>query len=230
MTIAPEAPVATDQPPAPARKRWWVLIAAVVTLLAVGAAFGVLLTRSRVGSPPVANAVDVGFAQDMRVHHEQAVLMAGIARDRTTDPSVNTLAFDIEGGQKGQIGMMTAWLISWGQPEQSADGRHMAWMTDSAHGHGDDASGRATMPGMATEAELEKLKSLSGKELDVYFLQLMLRHHQGGLGMAQYAEKFAAIDYLRNVATKIIQAQGHESSVITDMLTERGALPLRPPN
>lgn len=230
MTIAPEAPVETDQRPAPAGRRWWVLIAAVVTLLAVGAAFGVLLTRSRVGSPSVANAVDVGFAQDMRVHHAQAVLMAGIARDRTTNPSVHTLAFDIEGGQKGQIGMMTAWLNGWGQPEQSADGRHMAWMTEIGHGHTGTTDGRATMPGMATEAELARLKSLSGKELDVFFLQLMLRHHQGGLSMAQYAEKFAAIDYLRNIAAKIIQAQGHESSVMTDMLTERGAVPLPPPN
>ena len=49
----------------------------------------------------------------------------------------------------------------------------------------------AVMPGMATEAELAQLRSLSGTAFDVMFLQLMIRHHQGGLEMAQYGQQHA---------------------------------------
>ena len=40
---------------------------------------------------------------------------------------------------------------------------------------------------MATDAELAKMRTLTGRALDIDFLQLMLRHHQGGSAMAQYA-------------------------------------------
>ena len=54
--------------------------------------------------------MEVGFAQDMSVHHRQAALMAGIARERSTDPAVRSLAFDIETSQLEQIGRMQGWL------------------------------------------------------------------------------------------------------------------------
>ena len=47
------------------------------------------------------------------------------------------------------------------------------------------------MPGMATEDELANLRALSGTAFDVEFLRLMIRHHQGGLDMAQYAAEHA---------------------------------------
>ena len=37
------------------------------------------------------------------------------------------------------------------------------------------------MPGMATDAEMTKLRSLHGADADTFFIQLMLRHHEGGL-------------------------------------------------
>ena len=46
-------------------------------------------------SSPTADSVDVGFAQDMSVHHQQAVQMASWERDHTTDPALKQLAFDI---------------------------------------------------------------------------------------------------------------------------------------
>ena len=49
------------------------------------------------------------------------------------------------------------------------------------------------MPGMATEEELAGLRSLSGTAFDVEFLRLMIRHHQGGREMAEYAAKHAAV-------------------------------------
>ena len=85
------------------------------------------------------------------------------------------------------------------------------------------------MPGMATTSEIEKLRSLTGAESDTYFLQLMIRHHQGGAPMMQYAADHATNAVVRNFAGKMAQSQAAEISVMTQMLAERGAQPLPAP-
>lgn len=94
----------------------------------------------------------------------------------------------------------------------------------------DMPGGMGTMPGMASPDEITRLRSLTGRELDVYFLQLMLRHHQGGLPMARHAEQHAATAEVRVFAEKVVRAQTNDNTAMTDMLTERGAHPLPPPS
>jgi uncharacterized protein (DUF305 family) len=55
-----------------------IAVLAVVGLLMLGAAVGLLigLPGSSTSSVPGAGSVDVGFAQDMSEHHQQAVQMA----------------------------------------------------------------------------------------------------------------------------------------------------------
>ena len=85
------------------------------------------------------------------------------------------------------------------------------------------------MPGMATTDEIDKLKGLTGTASDIYFLQLMVRHHQGGLPMMQYAAEHGTDPVVRNFADKMAQTQQSEISVMTQMLTQRGAEPLPAP-
>ena len=40
------------------------------------------------------------------------------------------------------------------------------------------------MPGMATEAQLKKLRAAKGKAFDELFLTLMITHHEGAITMA----------------------------------------------
>ena len=82
---------------------------------------------------------------------------------------------------------------------------------------------------MATEEELANLRSLSGPAFDVQFLRLMIRHHQGGTGMAQYAAQHATVTVVRQLADAIAQAQAAETTVMVDMLTARGGTPLPAP-
>ncbi|RLK61385.1 DUF305 domain-containing protein [Actinokineospora cianjurensis] len=205
-----------------------VYVAAAVVVLLVGAAAGMLITLATTGSAPEtpsADSIDVGFAQDMRVHHLQAITMAGMARDRSEDTEVRQLAFDIESTQLDQSGQLSGWLTAWGQPTLSpADQPHMRWMA-GAHTHSDGA-GVDLMPGMATSEELMRLRALKGTEFTVYFLQLMLRHHVGGLEMATYAADHARVGYVRNLAQKIASGQKAEVDLLTTMLKDRGAQPL----
>jgi uncharacterized protein (DUF305 family) len=202
------------------RPRWLLVIlglACAVALLAVGAA-GTVLTGFGTNKAPAVDSVDAGFARDMATHHGQAVQMAQVVRDNTTDPDVRLLAFDIETGQTAQIGQMNGWLQSWNQTPET-DIPQMAWMDHTI------APGQL-MPGMATTAELARLKSLRGKAMDVYFLQLMIRHHKGGLEMAQYGAAHASEAYVLDLAGKIVIGQQNEVVTMEQMLRERGAQPL----
>ncbi|MFL6116469.1 MAG: DUF305 domain-containing protein [Catenulispora sp.] len=207
--------------------RWPRLVVAVglaLALLLAGAALGLLIAPSRDASVPGADSVDVGFAQDMSVHHEQAVEMAAWERDHTTDPVLRQLAFDIETGQLAQIGRMQGWLALWQAPGQRA-GPHMTWMSAGGE-HAGHGSGLARMPGMATDQELAALRAASGTTLDVKFLQLMLRHHEGGVDMARYAADHATVPEVRALAAQIVAAQTAESDYMRTLLAQRGAQPL----
>ncbi len=230
--------VLTDEPEseqrAPAWSRWVIIGGAALAILLIGATVGMFLTRLVDADPvatPGAGSVEVGFSQDMSVHHLQAVTMAGWARDHSTDPLIQALAFDIERTQLEQVGRMKGWLMLWDQPEQ-AIGAYMTWMTEPMAAMpgmsmptASPASG-VTMPGMATDAELAKFRSLSGRQLDVYFLQLMLRHHQGGAGMAWYAQAHTSLPALKALTNSILVSQQAEMNQIRDMLIARAAQPL----
>jgi uncharacterized protein (DUF305 family) len=232
----------TGSSPRQSSPRWMrALIAggAVLAVLLLGASLG-MLVQPFVGGPaqPAAASVDVGFAQDMSVHHRQAVLMAGLARDRSNDPVIRSLGFDIERTQLEQVGRMQGWLSLWNAAALPT-GRHMSWMADSAvmsrmpgmaHGGGADTAGVVTMPGMASPAELEQLQAANGAAFDVLFLQLMLRHHQGGAPMAEYAAQHAETAQVRNLAQKIVTSQGAESEFLAELLAQRGAQPLPRPS
>jgi uncharacterized protein (DUF305 family) len=232
---APETDV-TSEPTQPAWVRPLVMGFAALALLMLGATAGVLLglPGSAERAAPAADSVDVGFAQDMTVHHEQAVQMATWARDHTTDPQLRQLAYDIESGQSRQIGHMQGWLGLWGA-SALPNGPFMRWMPAEAHmsgttsGHGSghtSNAGVAKMPGMASEEELRQLRASSGTEMDVLFLQLMLRHHEGGVPMLEYAARHAQEAEVRNLARQMLTAQTNESEYMRRLLAQRGASPL----
>jgi uncharacterized protein (DUF305 family) len=199
-----------------------------VALLLLGGGIAVALGIGRT-EVPAADSVDAGFARDMAAHHLQGVEMADLALERSTDPAVRGLAFDISSTQTNQTGRMQGWLVLWGVP--LTGGEAMAWMSDSGDGHsghGMDMDG-ALMPGMATDEELAELGTLTGTDFDVEFLRLMIRHHQGGTGMADDAAEHADVAAVRSLAGSISRSQGVETAVMTTMLTERGGTPLPAP-
>ncbi|MDQ4118127.1 MAG: DUF305 domain-containing protein, partial [Actinomycetota bacterium] len=117
----------TPARPTPDRPAWRPVALfglAMVAILVVAVLAGSLVESS---STPAGDSVDVGFAQDMSVHHRQAVEMAAWERDNTRDPALKQLAYDIESTQNQQIGRMQGWLGLWEMPALPIGG-HMAWM------------------------------------------------------------------------------------------------------
>ncbi|MFI5481055.1 DUF305 domain-containing protein [Streptomyces rubiginosohelvolus] len=213
---------------APTRStRRLVLAGASVLLVALGLV-ALMVVRPSAASPsgassqsaPAEDSVDAGFARDMAIHHQQAVEMSFIVRDRTDDEDVRRLAYDIINTQANQRGMMLGWLEMWGLPK-SAAGPPMKWM-----GHTftptDDGS---LMPGMATDAELAALTAAKDEKAEVLFLRLMTVHHRAGADMAQAAAGAAKTDAIRNLAEGMVRGQQSEIGLMADMLKDRGAKP-----
>jgi uncharacterized protein (DUF305 family) len=200
-----------------------------VSLVLLGGGLAVVLGVGREATP-TADSVDAGFARDMSRHHLQGVEMANVALERSEDPEIRPLAFDISSIQMNQAGRMEGWLALWGL--RPSGGEVMAWMSDDG-GHAGHSmatdEGTTLMPGMATEEELAVLRELSGTAFDVEFLRLMIRHHQGGLDMATYAAEHAEETAVRRLAGTIADTQTAETQTMTELLTERGGTPLPAP-
>ncbi|MET7615391.1 DUF305 domain-containing protein [Streptomyces sp. NPDC005408] len=216
------------------RTHWAAITAVVLALLFAGAATvasagGGGDAKSRT---PSTDSADAGFARDMAVHHQQAVEMSFIVRDRTQGDEVRRLAYDIANTQANQRGMMLGWLDLWGLPKVSADSEPMAWMAQegahpghSAHtGHsGHQAKDGALMQGMATRADLDRLGKAGGKQAEIEYLQLMIIHHNGGISMAEGCVKLCTVGPEKELAEGMVAAQRSEVELMVDLLHKRGA-------
>src|SRR6478735_9539293 len=175
---------------------WWHnpvnLIVMGIGLIVVFGALGWVLGNNHAQPDP--SDVDVGFLQDMHWHHDQAVQMALIYLSANgTDPALRQAAEEILVGQNQEIGLMIQMLRDFGKADTNETDTGMAWMGDPTP--------LDSMPGMATEAQLEQLGQASGAEADQLFVQLMTAHHQGGIHMADDAEQHANESQVRDLAS-----------------------------
>lgn len=193
---------------------WWqhpINIATMVVTAAILAAIaGWMVGDARSG--PDHNEVDVGFLQDMRVHHEQAVFMGFIFRDLPdTNPDLRLVAAGIVRDQNIDIGRMVQLLREFGAEEaRPRDEPAMTWMGMIA-----DADG---MPGMASDAEIDALIASSGTDADRLFVELMTEHHVGGIEMAEFAAERARNDQVRRMAAAMAKGQRGEIHEMEQLL------------
>lgn len=210
----------------------WVAVACIALLSATalgyfaGNALPALAgwSAASAGREPIApspGSVDIGFLQDMARHHHQAVLMSLMALTRA-GPTVRGLATSILVSQSRQIGLMRGWLQLWDAPMQPA---HMAWMSDRAASKTRHTTHHG-MPGMASPKELRKLRHQAGQAFNILFMQLMLRHHLGGIKMARYALEHATLERVRPIARVMIVEQAKEVARMRALLKAAGAEPL----
>ncbi|MEO6122193.1 MAG: DUF305 domain-containing protein [Ilumatobacteraceae bacterium] len=148
------------------------------------------------------NDADAEFAQGMIPHHEQAIEMADIALDPTVGASdvVKELATRIKGEQDPEIQLMTGWLTAWGQPIQMT--------ADSTH----DMS---SMEGMMSADDMDMLSSAMGVGFDKIWQEMMIKHHDGAIAMAQAEKANGSNPEALALADQIIVAQQTEIDEMT---------------
>ena len=192
---------------------WWQHPVNIVTLVVTAAILagmaGWMVGDS--GAQIDHNEVDTGFLQDMRVHHEQAVLMGFIFRGLPdTDPGLRTISAGIVRGQSMEVGRMIKLLRDFGETEANETDTSMTWMGMSA--------GVDQMPGMASDDEIELLGQLRGSEADELFVALMTDHHIGGIEMAEFAAENAQTAEVRDMASSMAHGQRGEIVEMAEQL------------
>lgn len=183
---------------------WSAGVAVAVVVLAVGGASSATASAATPESgavsasvsavPGAHNAADVTFAQQMILHHRQAVATAELAASRAHSQKVKGLAAKIKADQGPEISRMSAWLRAWGQqvPAPTASG-----MPGMHH----------RMPGMMSSGEMATMMAASGPAFDRLFLTMMIRHHEGAVQMAKTERLHGEYGPARATAQSIIASQ-----------------------
>ena len=148
------------------------------------------------------------FAQMMIPHHQQAVELAAMVPDRSTNPDVLALATKIAGAQQPEINTMKALLLQW-----AVDPNEMSH--ESGH------AGMA-MAGMVDDATMVKLDNLKGTDFDTLWLQSMISHHEGAIAMAKTEIADGKSADMVTLAGSIVTAQQAEIDQMKQMLIGLG--------
>ena len=194
---------------------WWqnpwniVVMALAALFLAAAAGFWLGARDDRAADH---NSVDTGFLQDMRIHHEQAVVMSRIYRAAAPDgsPVLRTIASEIEVAQTFEAGRFVQLLRIFGEAETNESDVAMTWMGHSVP--------LEQMDGMASPEDLDLLASLSGTAADDLFARLMIAHHEGGVAMAEYAARHGSNPEVTAMATAMARAQRGEIAELERLL------------
>ncbi|MFF5160999.1 DUF305 domain-containing protein [Streptomyces sp. NPDC000348] len=148
------------------------------------------------------NSADVSYARMMIQHHAQALEMTGLVPDRAGSSKIVKLAERIAAAQQPEIEAMKGWLKSHGRAER-----------DDGHGHD-----HATMPGMATQAQLKQLRAADGTAFDQLFLTLMITHHQGAITMATDLKGQGNNIRMEEMADDVVAQQTSEINRMRDLM------------
>ncbi|AZQ32947.1 DUF305 domain-containing protein [Streptomyces cyaneochromogenes] len=150
------------------------------------------------------NSADVAYARMMIEHHTQALEMTELVPDRAESTKVEALAERIAAAQGPEIAAMKGWLKNHGKSLEA----------EESDGHEQHAS----MPGMATEAQLKKLRAAHGKAFDQLFLTLMITHHDGAITMATDVKGQGNNIVIEEMADEVVAQQTSEITRMRDML------------
>lgn len=149
------------------------------------------------------NSADVNYARMMIQHHTQALEMTELVADRAESAKVKKIAERISAAQGPEIDAMRGWLTSHGEDEQP---------------EGHDEHDHATMPGMASEAQLKNLRAAERKAFDQLFLTLMITHHEGAVAMATDVKAQGNNVQIEEMADDVIAQQTSEITRMRELM------------
>lgn len=155
------------------------------------------------GSKAAGNSTDRAFVADMVPHHQSAIEMATIAKDRGESTFVKELADDIVKTQAAEIKVL-----------RSEDtGLERAGMKVGSLGVAEHMKGMDDDPAMLKTAD----------PFDAAFLKMMIPHHEGAIEMAKAELAKGKDRELRAIASDITGVQQREIAAMRKHLEDAGA-------
>lgn len=159
--------------------------------------------------------LDAYFIEHMIPHHQDAVTMSELARNRAKKPEVKQLAEDIIQSQTKEIEQMKAWYKNWfGKDIDSKNSGHNM--------HESDVNQNAVlhMGMMGDERDLERLES--NEDFDRAFIEHMIPHHQMAVVMAEMLKRSTQRSEMKQLAEDIVTVQNKEIQQMREWLTSWG--------
>lgn len=209
-------PMTTAEPDDVVILPWWQnplnFIALGLAALVLGVGIGYFVGDRN--ASPAYNSSDVGFLQDMRFHHDQAVEMAYFYVTRSEDPHprLTLIAEEIVLSQQLESGRMIELLRSFSQSEVNDTGEAMGWM--------DMPVPIDQMPGLATPEQLDEFAAADGDEASIIFARLMITHHRAGIAMAEHVLDHGSSPAVERMAEGMIKGQSAEVAALDAVVQE----------
>jgi uncharacterized protein (DUF305 family) len=157
------------------------------------------------GEPAGYNSADVAFASTMVPHHQQAIEMASLAQQRSTNPELVTLANRIVATQQPEVNILNVFLVQWNENPDNRAGPGAEDTPEPAHG-------------MVDPATIAKLESLRGPDFDKLWLESMICQHHGAVAIAKSEISDGKNVDAITVAETIVSGQDAEIRQMTRML------------
>ncbi|WP_138517653.1 DUF305 domain-containing protein [Limnobacter alexandrii] len=177
-----------------------------------------------------ANAIDIGFAQSMIIHHDQAISMAMLVKGKVS-PNLDLLANGILTAQLLEMGQMKGWLNAWNQQITPPAKGAMAWVEDAKNvSNVQDLlyiaqckASKGAMPGMLNVDQFNEMRAMTGQNLERRFLEAMIAHHEAAIPMARFAVNNGESLLVKGLAKSIIREQAAEISLMNKLLEQINA-------
>ena len=163
-------------------------------------------------TPAPVNPADADFVGMMIPHHYQALLMSGLAPTRSNDQAVLALASQIDAEQRLEITMMQGWQGWNGLEVTNAEQAYQEMLQDPM---------MLEMMGMASPEQMAALSAAQGRDFDVMFLRLMIRHHQGAIDMCVDVLASGSDEILRGWANDMYVTQQAQINWMQDLLASK---------
>jgi uncharacterized protein (DUF305 family) len=203
-----------DMSEQPRRPAWLYSTLGLTLMLVIGLVLGFAGGLLAPSSKPGDESAEAGFARDMAAHHAQAVQMGLMAAKQGNLPEIRIIGIDIAITQQGQIGMMNQMLRDW-DLNLNTSRAPMAWMPDGA-----EALQNGLMPGMASQDQIDKLEAARGTQFDKLFLEMMIKHHLGGVHMIDEALKSSDDADIKWIAAAMKRSQQSEVGELEKILAK----------
>ncbi|WP_427157383.1 DUF305 domain-containing protein [Aliinostoc sp. HNIBRCY26] len=143
---------------------------------------------------------DLRFIDAMIPHHQGALNMANVAKQKSTRPEIKQLADEIIKAQTQEINQMKRWRKTW---YPKAGNQPMAY--DAKMGHMMPMSSEQ-MQSMMMDVNLGEADA----EFDLRFINAMIPHHEAAVVMAKDALQKSQRPEIKNLAQAIIKGQNTE--------------------
>lgn len=146
-------------------------------------------------SPNVETApYDLQFLDTMSAHHQSAMHMAQLVKERSAHDELKQMAKKMIDDQDKDIQQLQDWKKQWYAGKGDAVNMKMP--------------GMESMKGMS----MSKLAASKGAQFDAMFLEMMPKHHAGGIKMAKDALKKAKHQEIKDFSQKTIDTQNEETA------------------